>query len=163
MEWSQFLITAVAGSLMVLGLIGSVFPVVPGIILTWAGVFVYALFTRFTVIGLDFVLLSGGLVALSGLLDYREAHGRVHTFRVTGMAIICAMLGAFLGSVFGVFPGLTVGAMLGSLVGELATGHDVPYFLETQRAKYVGFLGATIVRSSFAVIIISAFVKRVFF
>lgn len=163
MPWYSFLITAGAGSLIIIGLIGSVFPVVPGIILTWFGVLLYAILTRFSVIGLDFVLLAGGLVALSGLVDYRESHSRIKKFRVTGIAIICAMIGAFVGSVFGVFPGLTVGAMLGSLIGELATGHDVPYFMETSRAQYIGFLGATIVRFSFAAIIAATFVKRVFF
>lgn len=163
MAWYQFLITAVAASLMIIGLIGCVLPIVPGIILTWMGVLFYAILTRFAVIHIDFLLLSGALVALVSLLDYRETHGHVHTFRVTGLAILCAMLGAFLGSVFGIFPGLTVGAMLGSLVGELATGHDVPYFMETHQAKYVGYVGATIVRFSFAAIITAVFVKRVFF
>lgn len=163
MDVFHIVVTAVAASLMIIGLIGCVVPRLPGLGMTWLGLFVYAIVTRFSAVHLDLIAIAGGLVLLSWLLDYREVHGHMKKFHVTFVAIFAAMTGAFLGSVYGIFPGLTLGAMLGSIIGELATGHDVPYYMETQQAKYVGYLGGTILRTTFALIIIAIWIRRVFF
>ena len=110
--------TAVAGLLILLGLAGVVFPVLPGLLLVWAGVLVWFLDDRDT--QRMIVLIVVTLVLAFGTLVKYLVPGR--RLREAGVPWGTIALGALLGIVgFFVVPvvGLVLGFVLGVWLGEM--------------------------------------------
>jgi len=115
--------TVVAGLLIVMGLAGVVVPVIPGLLLVWAGVFVWFLDDRDTV--RMSVLIVVTLVLLLGTLVKYLVPGR--RLREDGVPWSTLALGAALGVVgFFVVPvvGLFLGFVLGIYLGESMRSSD---------------------------------------
>lgn len=109
--------TAVAGLLILVGLAGVVVPVIPGLLLVWAGVFVWFLDDRDTV--RLAVLVAVTLVLAIGTVVKYLVPGR--RMREAGVPWTSLFLGAALGVIgFFVVPvvGLFLGFVLGVFVGE---------------------------------------------
>src|SRR5688500_6472695 len=109
--------TVVAGLLIVVGLAGVVVPVIPGLLLVWAGVFVWFLDDRDSVRMSVLVVVT--LVLLLGTVVKYLVPGR--RLRDDGVPWSTLALGAALGIVgFFVVPvvGLFLGFVLGVYLGE---------------------------------------------
>jgi uncharacterized protein len=115
--------TVVAGLLIVVGLAGVVVPVIPGLLLVWAGVFVWFLDDRDTArMG---VLIVVSLVLLLGSVVKYLVPGR--RLREDGVPWSTLALGAALGIVgFFVVPvvGLFLGFVLGIYLAETMRSSD---------------------------------------
>jgi uncharacterized protein YqgC (DUF456 family) len=109
----------VAAALVLVGVIGTVLPALPGLPLVFAGMLLAAWAGDFERIGIPMVLLLAVLTLLSMAVDFwATAHGakRVGASR---KAVVGAVIGTFAGLF--VFPpfGLFVGPFAGALIGEL--------------------------------------------
>jgi len=108
--------TIVVGVVMVLGLMGVVLPVLPGLLLIWAAALFYGLMVGFgtlgwAVLGLLSVLVLAGIV--KGVVIPRRA-------AAASGASGWAQLGAVVGGVIGFFVIPVLGLILGALAGLLA-------------------------------------------
>lgn len=110
---------------MLIGLVGIVLPVLPGIGLMWLAVLVYALFDRFaTIDAATFAVLT--LLAVLGLsADLWMSQLGARTGGASGwtlvIGVITGVIGAIVGLVFlgiGAIPGAIVGALLGVTLAE---------------------------------------------
>ena len=126
--------TAVAGLLIVLGLAGVVVPVIPGLLLVWAGVLVWFLDDRDTTRMV--VLVACSLVLVLGSVVKYLVPGR--RLREDGVSWSTLALGAVLGVVgFFVIPvvGLFLGFVLGVYLGEsMRTPDRAAAWRSTKRA-----------------------------
>ena len=126
-----------AALLVIVGLIGTVLPALPGLPLVYAGMLLAAWAEGFQRIGIPMLVLLGLLTLLSLGIDlWATAHGakRVGASR---LAIIGAMLGMLGGLLFGPI-GLLVGPFAGALAGELLQRRSLAREHLGQAAK-VGF------------------------
>lgn len=108
----------IAALLVVVGLVGTVLPALPGLPLVYAGMLLAAWNDGFRHIGAPMLVVLGVLTLVSLAIDFwATAHGakRVGASR---LAIVGAMLGTFAGLVFGPV-GVVVGPFAGALLGEL--------------------------------------------
>jgi uncharacterized protein YqgC (DUF456 family) len=108
---------AAAVLLMVIGVIGSVAPLIPGVPLVLAGVYVYALGT-----GLDAGIGPGHLVVftlLAGAAMMASMLANVVGTRVAGGSR-AAVVGAAVGLIGGMFVGGPIGLLVGPFVGAVA-------------------------------------------
>ncbi len=115
-EDTAMLWTIVVGIVMVLGLMGVVLPVLPGLLLIWAAALFYGLMVGFgsigwVVVGLLTVLAIAGMIK-SVVIPRRAA--------VESGASGWAQLGAVVGGVVGFFVIPVFGLILGALAGLLA-------------------------------------------
>ena len=117
-------LTAVVAVAMAIGVVGTVVPVVPGLVLVWAAALVYGLSAGFGAVGaVAFTVIT--IVAVAGVVV-----GVVVPQRAAargGAAQSSMWLGAALGVVgFFVVPvvGVVLGGVLGVLVGEAARTRD---------------------------------------
>jgi uncharacterized protein len=111
----------IAAALVLIGLIGTVLPALPGLPLVFAGMLLAAWAGGFEQVGVATVVVLGVLTLLSLAIDFwATAHGakRVGASR---LAIIGAIVGTFAGLLFGPV-GIFVGPFAGALVGELLHG-----------------------------------------
>ena len=111
----------IAAALVLIGLIGTVLPALPGLPLVFAGMLLAAWAGGFEQVGVATGVVLGVLTLLSLAIDFwATAHGakRVGASR---LAIIGAIVGTFAGLLFGPV-GIFVGPFAGALVGELLHG-----------------------------------------
>jgi len=127
--------------LMVIGIIGSIAPLLPGVPLVLAGVYVYALGTGLNAgIGAGhlvvFTLLAGAAMAASMLANVVGA-------RAAGGSR-AAVIGAGVGLIAGMFVGGPVGLLVGPFIGavafELLTGRAARQALRSGAGAALGLL-----------------------
>src|SRR4051812_21239389 len=108
----------VAGVLVVVGILGTVLPLLPGVTLVFAGLFVAAWAEHFTRVGVVGLVAIGLLGVVAFLADF--AASILGAKRVGASPL--ALAGAAVGGVVGIFlglPGLLLGPFIGAVGGEL--------------------------------------------
>jgi hypothetical protein len=128
----------------------------PGTPLVFAGIYIYAWLTGFTIISRNLIIIFLILTVLSVLIEYISSSIGSKKFGASKLGFI----GAFVGAVIGVFfvPwGLIIGPMAGALIGELIVGKNIKKAVHSGTGAVVGFFGGTLLKT------ITAFVMIVLF
>ena len=107
-----------AAVLVIVGLIGTVLPALPGLPLVFAGMLLAAWAGGFEQVGLPILVVLGLLTLVSLAVDFWATALGAKRVGASRKAIIGAMLGTFAGLFFGPF-GLLLGPFAGALLGEL--------------------------------------------
>jgi uncharacterized protein YqgC (DUF456 family) len=116
-------VTPLAGALIVVGLLGVVVPVLPGLLLVWGAVAVWAVvqqdLTAWVALGVATVFLVAGSVA-KYLLPGRRLRASGVPWRSLALGGVLGVVGFFVVPVLG----LLIGFVLGVYLAELARLHD---------------------------------------
>ena len=123
--------------LMVVGLVGTVVPLLPGTILILAG----ALLNYFTLQSIGWPTLIGLTLCmlLAQVLDIVSGAVGAKWFGATRWGAIGGILGAIIGLFFGII-GIFIGPLVGALLGELLGGKGI---LPAGKSSWGTFLGTT--------------------
>ncbi len=108
----------IAAALILIGLVGTVLPALPGLPLVFAGMLLAAWAGGFQQVGIPILVLLGLLTLVSLGVDFWATALGAKRVGASRKAIIGAMLGTFAGLFLGPL-GLLVGPFLGALAGEL--------------------------------------------
>lgn len=112
-------ITVLAGVLIVAGLIGIVVPVLPGLLLSWAGVLVWALSLRtgaaWTTLAIATTIMVLGTV-IKYLVPGRTLREAGVPWSTLGLGTLLGIVGFFVVPVVGLFVGFVAGVYLGERV-----------------------------------------------
>jgi uncharacterized protein YqgC (DUF456 family) len=148
-------------ALMLIGLIGSVLPFIPGSPLILLGAFIYAWYTDFLVVTWGTLVILLLLTVLSQILDYLASILGAKKFGASRWG----MSGAFLGGIIGLFSGGILGILIGPFIGalllELFHGQDLPASLKIGLGTLVGFLGGAIGKIIIALTMIGIFLVKI--
>jgi uncharacterized protein YqgC (DUF456 family) len=120
---SQTLYYVLAAVLIVVGLLGTVLPVLPGLPLMFAGMLLAAWTGNFERIGTGTLLVLGFLVLVSIVVDLAASIIGARRVGASGKGLWGAGIGGLVGIFFGI-PGLLAGPFLGAAVGEMAEGRE---------------------------------------
>jgi uncharacterized protein YqgC (DUF456 family) len=120
-EWTALATTTL---IMVVGLVCSLLPIVPGNLIVWLGIIVHRLWLGAEAsVSWQFILITGGLTLLGQLADFFLGYWGARRFGASWKGAMGAVGGAFIG--FFLPPPLfwlIVGPILGAIAGELAAG-----------------------------------------
>jgi uncharacterized protein YqgC (DUF456 family) len=147
----------IAGVLIVIGLAGTVLPILPGVPIMYAGMFLAAWAGHFARLGAATLILLAVLAAISIALDFIA--GALGAKRVG--ASPRAQWGAFLGAIVGIFfgiPGLILGPFIGALVGQFMSGSGVSHSTRVGIATWIGLLFGTIAKLAISFTMLGVFV-----
>ena len=108
----------IAAALILIGLVGTVLPALPGLPLVFVGMLLAAWAGGFEQVGIPMLVLLGVLTLVSLIVDFWATALGAKRVGASRMAIIGAMVGTFAGLFFGPI-GLLLGPFVGALVGEL--------------------------------------------
>ena len=151
------LLWVLAAGLIVLGLLGTVLPVLPGTLLVLAGVILGAWMDDFARVGVGTVLLVGALAVLAWLVEW--AAGLLGAQRAGASRL--ALLGAAIGTVLGLALGL-VGVLfmplLGAAVGEFLARRDQQRALKVGLATWLGLLAGMLAKVVLAFTMVGVFI-----
>lgn len=111
-----FFATAAA---MVIGLLGSVVPGVPGVPLIFVSALVYAYFTDFAVVGAGVLVLLGLFAALAVVADLLGTIYGARRFGASGYGTVGGAVGGLVGTLLGALV-FGIGAIFGLILGSVA-------------------------------------------
>lgn len=127
----------IAGILVLVGLAGTILPVLPGLPLVFLGMLLAAWAGGFAQVGVGTLVALGVLTLLSVAVDFWAAAVGARRVGASKLAII----GAVVGTLFALFLGplgLFVGPFLGAVAGELIHGRRLDH-AGVGQATRVGF------------------------
>ncbi len=143
-------------ALIVLGLAGTVLPVLPGTVLVWAGIFLGAWIDEFARISVTTVVIVSVLGALAWGMDYVAGLMGAQKAGASKQAL----LGAAVGTVLGLFMGL-VGVLfmplVGAAVGEYVARKDQTRAVKVGIATWLGIMLGLIAKVVLAFIMVGVF------
>lgn len=147
--------------LMVVGLLGLVLPLLPGVPLVFAGMLLAAAID-------DFEKISGVTVAVLGGLTLLAVVGELVASTLgtkRAGASPRAVWGAFLGTLIGLFfglPGLILGPFIGAIVGEVSVHGRLDRAGEVGISTWVGLVVGTIAKIAITFAMLGVFVLAYF-
>jgi uncharacterized protein YqgC (DUF456 family) len=145
-----------AAFVVIVGLIGTVVPVLPGVLLVFGGLFLAAWAEGFTRVGAAGLTLIGFLAALAFGADFVASWLGAKRVGASPAALLGATLGAFVGLFFGL-PGLVLGPFLGAVAGELFARRDLAQAGKVGLGTWLGLLAAALAKVVLAFLMIATF------
>ena len=146
-----------SAGLIVLGLAGTVLPLLPGTLLVWGGIVLGAWIDDFTRVGTTTVVVVSVLAVLAWALDYVAG---LMGARKAG-ASKQALVGAAVGTVAGLFMGL-VGVLfmplVGAAIGEYLAQKDQTRAVKVGVATWLGIMVGLIAKVVLAFMMVGIFV-----
>jgi uncharacterized protein len=143
--------------LFVLGLAGTILPVLPGVVLTYGGMILYGIMTGFASLDTNFYLLQGMAVLLVFSVDYLATAAGTRRFGGSRQAAFGAVLGTLVGLlVFGPF-GIILGPFLGAVTAELLLGKKPDMAVRAGFGTLIGILGGTVLKIAIQIMMIIYF------
>jgi uncharacterized protein len=135
-------------ALVIVGLVGTVMPALPGVVLVFAGVLLAAWIDGFARIGWPIVVVCGVLTVVAFVLDYAAALMGAKRVQASRDAIIGAAVGTVAGLAMGLV-GVLFMPLVGAAVGEYIANRDqkraVTVGVGTWIGTMVGLIGKVVI------------------
>lgn len=156
------LLIIVGLAMMVLAVVGSIVPVIPGPPLAFASLLVLSFAKGWEPFSLEFLIITGALAALISVMDYLLPAEGARRYGASKFGVAGAVVGIIGG--FLVMPplGIVIGALLGAVAGELAadkSGHEA---LRAGWGVFMGFMVGAGIRLAFCLAMLFFYVIALF-
>ncbi len=147
---------------MLVGLVGGLLPVLPGLPIIWGAALLYGLLTGFSNISVNFIIYWGIAVAAIVLLQ-----NLLQVFGAKRMgASWWGTIGAFIGLIIGIFfglAGLILFPLIGAVTFELLAGKSFKIAFKSGIGTFVGFMVGAVLQIVVALVLITTFAGTVLF
>lgn len=165
----NWLALSVTYLIFLIGVIGSLLPVIPGCFVIWLGAVMYIFWVPQGGIGWTYIIVTAILVILAQVLDFVASYYGARKFGASWRGGVGALLGAIIGPFalsfvpgVGTIAGLILGPIIGAFLGEMSAGRT---FKEGGKAGFgtvVGGLAAFAMKFAIALAMIGWFTFEVF-
>jgi len=145
---------------MIIGLIGSFLPVLPGPPLSWVGLLLLYL-TDAIPNDWTFLGITLAIALLVFALDYIIPAMGTKKFGGTKAGMFGATIGLIIGILAPIPGGIIIGPFVGALLGELSNKADSQTALKAAFGSLLGFITGTFIKFIVAIIYFGLFVKLV--
>jgi len=144
------------------GLIGCVFPVIPGPPLSFLSLIILSCAMDWEVFSVTFLIIMGILTIVVTALDYIVPAGGAKKYGASKYGVGGSIIGMFTGFFF--FPplGLFVGAFAGALAGELLARKGGKEALRAGWGVFVGIMVGIGLKLAFSGVILFFYIKELF-
>ena len=136
---------------MLLGIIGSFLPILPGPITSWLGLLI-AHFTNAIPMNKSFLITTLIIALCIWLLDYIIPAMGTKRFGGTRYGMIGTFIGLIIGLIAPIPGGIIIGPFVGALIGELINKSDSKTATRAAFGSFIGFLTSTFIKFVVAVI-----------
>lgn len=155
----DILLVIIAAIFMLLGIIGSFLPVLPGPLTSWIGLLIFHL-TDAVPMNWTFLIITLVVAVAIWVLDYIIPAIGTKKFGGSRAGMIGTTIGLFIGLFFmGPF-GIIIGPFLGALVGELMNKSDSNRAFRAAFGSFLGFLTSAFIKFVVAVIFLGFFIYK---
>lgn len=141
----------VVGALLLLGLLGSLLPLVPGTPLILLGALIFAFATDFDTMGVGRLALLAGLAVAGYLASHVAGALGARKYGGSAWAVVGALVGVVIGLFFGPL-GLLLGPIVGAVAGELLRSGEIEGSLKSGVGAAVGLLLGAVAHFALALV-----------
>ncbi len=156
----DIILIIVAALFMILGIIGSFLPVLPGPLTSWIGLLILHL-TNAVPMDSSFLIITAIITAIIAILiwilDYIIPAIGTKRFGGTKYGMIGTSLGLIIGLLSPIPGGIIIGPFVGALIGELINKSDSKTAFRAAFGSFIGFLTSTFIKFIVAVIYFGLF------
>lgn len=145
----EYLVWALATLSVIVGVLGTVFPALPGTPLIFAGAFLIGWWSNYSIIGATSLIFLGILAALGIAIDFVASSLGAQRVGASGYALVGATLGSILGIFFGL-PGIILGPFVGAFGGELLATPSLAQATKVGLGTWLGLLLGTVAKVALA-------------
>lgn len=139
----DILLSIAAFILALVGIVGCIVPILPGIVLTYAGL-VCAYFCSYSSIQTSTLWIWLAVTVVLTVLDYVLPGMMTRKLGGSRAGAVGATIGVFAGIIFGGFAGVLIGPFAGAVIGELLhDAKDVGRALRAGFGSFVAFMVGT--------------------
>jgi len=149
--------------IMTVGLVGTVLPVIPGILLIYAGYLLYGFATGWQAYGLTAIVGWSVVTGLVLLLDFYAGAIGAKRYGASQYGTWGSLIGGLIGTLVAGFPGLIMGPFVGAAAGELLRGRSHREALRSGWGTLLGFVVGSVVKIALGVVMIGTFIWWVLF
>ena len=146
-----------ATALVIIGLLGTVLPVIPGTLLVFAGLFLAAYADGFARVGTVALVIIGVLAALAFVADFVSTLLGAKRVGASPQALVGATLGGLVGLFLGL-PGMVLGPFVGAVGGELLARRKLAQAGKVGLGTWLGLVAAAVLKVVIAFMMIATFV-----
>ncbi len=154
---SPELLYALAAALVLVGIVGTFLPVLPGVPFVFAGMALAAYVDDFQKVGWVTLLVLGILTIFAVLVDFIAASLGAKRVGASRAAIAGAAIGTLVGIFMGPF-GLIFGSFAGAVIGELMATRNAPHAARVGFAAWVGLILGTLFKLALTFAMVGIFV-----
>jgi uncharacterized protein YqgC (DUF456 family) len=138
---------AIISTLIILaGLAGIILPFIPGVLVAWLGLFIFAIGTGFTKISIMVVVIFFVLMLMTFAFDFFAPMLVARKYKASKWGILGGSLGSFLGINTLGLKGIIIGPLLGTLILELITGRRPGQALKIAFGTILGIIAGTVLK-----------------
>ena len=152
MDW-QILVAIL---LVVIGIAGTILPMLPGVPLVYAGLLLAAWHNSFDKVSILTMVIIGIVALLAWVVDFVASIMTAKKVGASKYALWGAGIGALVG-ILGGIPGLIIGPAIGAIIGELITHKDAAKATTVGIAAGLGFVLALAVKIVLALTMLAMF------
>ncbi len=155
----DIILVIISALFILLGIIGSFLPVLPGPLTSWIGLLILHL-TDAVPIDKSFLIITLVIAILIWVLDYIiPAIGTKH-FGGTKYGMIGTTLGLIIGLIAPIPGGIIIGPFVGALIGELLNKNDSQTALKAAFGSFIGFLTSIFLKFIVALVFAGLFIRK---
>jgi len=153
----DIILVIIAALFIVLGIIGSFLPVLPGPLTSWIGLLVLHL-TDAIPMDTSFIIITLIIALLIWVLDYIIPAIGTKRFGGTKYGMIGTTIGLIVGLIAPIPGGIIIGPFVGALIGELLNNADSKTAVKAAFGSFIGFLTSTFIKFIVAIIYLGLFI-----
>lgn len=153
-------LTILAAIFVVLGIIGSFLPVLPGPLTGWIGLLIFHL-TDVVPMNWTFLMITLLIAITIWILDYIIPAMGTKRFGGSRAGMIGTSLGLIVGLLSPIPGGIIIGPFVGALVGELLNKSDFDKALKAAFGSFLGFLASTFIKFIVALVFLGLFIVKI--
>lgn len=147
--------------LFLAGLIGTIFPILPGVTLIYGGMVLYGFMTGFAALDANFFVLQTLVLALVVSTDFFASAIGTKKFGGSKQSAWGAVFGTIPGLIFLGPLGIIIGPFLGAVIIELIQGNEIRRALNVGFGTLIGFIGGTLLKLTAEIIMIIYFFMQI--
>jgi hypothetical protein len=144
--WLEILAWVIVVLLFVIGMLGAVYPILPGAVAIYAAFFVYGFMVSFKPFGWMFWTIQTLIVAVLFIADYAVNAWGVKRYGGSRASVIGSTVGVIIGPFVIPAFGLVIGPFAGAVIGELIAGSDLKRSVKVGWGSLVGLYTSVVVK-----------------
>ncbi len=147
----DLILIIIAALFMILGIIGSFLPVLPGPLTSWIGLLTLY-FADTILMSKSFLIITLIAAILIWVLDYIIPAIGTKRFGGTKYGMIGTTVGLIIGLLSPIPGGIIIGPFVGALIGELLNKNDAKVATKAAFGSFIGFITSTFIKFVTAII-----------
>ncbi|MGJ8548091.1 DUF456 domain-containing protein [Winogradskyella wichelsiae] len=155
----KLFLVVIAFLLMIIGILGSFLPVIPGPLTSWAGLLVLH-FTKGVEMSQTFLIITLIVAIVIYVLDYIIPAIGTKRFGGSKAGMIGTILGLIIGLITPIPFGIIIGPFFGALIGEMMNKNDFNKALKAAFGSFLGFIASTFLKFIVAIIYFGFFIAK---